>query len=282
MLELLSAAGTHVDTVDKGPERGDMAMIIEHDKELSLTQCRFEARSLYHIDDVLVSDFDEFVYCPSAASNAFTDGLSAHRSPWSMAAQRTYLENAMEWHKGRGRQQFKGFVYIPLNRSEPFDIRTCLKAAIDSNRTLFSCWWDTSIYRKWQWMVKTIHLGLACPYTTIHESCSGTLFAPPQYDCMCYDNLFELYAHHRDEHDNRYAQDHCRFIHLSTNPDYYIDDDNWSTNSSLDISFYEDEKWPIFNRIRPANLTTGPVEIYQVNKDIKRQMRRESNKYHNF
>ena len=44
--------------------------IAGHDKTLTLTQCRFEARALFGIDRVLVADFDEFLYCPVVGPTA--------------------------------------------------------------------------------------------------------------------------------------------------------------------------------------------------------------------
>ena len=40
---------------------------LDDDKTATLTHCRFEARTLYGSDNVLVADFDEFLYCPVAA-----------------------------------------------------------------------------------------------------------------------------------------------------------------------------------------------------------------------
>lgn len=41
-----------------------------HDKTATLTQCRFEAKTLYGIEKVLVADFDEFLFCPLASSSS--------------------------------------------------------------------------------------------------------------------------------------------------------------------------------------------------------------------
>lgn len=38
----------------------------DFDKRLTLTQCRYSAKQLYGIEEVLVVDFDEFLYCPRA------------------------------------------------------------------------------------------------------------------------------------------------------------------------------------------------------------------------
>lgn len=47
----------------------DDDLFIDDDKTATLTHCRFETSTLYGSDNVLVADFDELLYCPSAALN---------------------------------------------------------------------------------------------------------------------------------------------------------------------------------------------------------------------
>ncbi len=64
-----------------------------NDKINTLTHCRFEAKALFNTDNVLVVDFDEFLYC-----NGAHDVLSA-------ASQMEYVMNVMRQQKQDGRQQ---------------------------------------------------------------------------------------------------------------------------------------------------------------------------------
>jgi hypothetical protein len=43
-----------------------------HDKVLTLTHCRFEAKAMLGVEDVLVTDADEFIYCPQGAPTSFS------------------------------------------------------------------------------------------------------------------------------------------------------------------------------------------------------------------
>ena len=45
-----------------------------HDKTQTFTHCRFEAKAVYGIDNVLVTDFDEFLFCPWAKPTAQAQG----------------------------------------------------------------------------------------------------------------------------------------------------------------------------------------------------------------
>lgn len=259
MVQLLSEPGqNYTDIVSKELQYGSLAGIIEHDKELSLTQCRFEAKAVFGIDDVLVSDFDEFLYCPAGVA---TDGTL------SIESQRYYIDRYMNMQKDRGRQQLKSFVYIPLNNTDISggDIQVCLKAAVREGRSIYSCWKRSTPYRRWQWMFKTIHLGLACPFTTIHESCAGTV-TTPQYDCVCYDNMFELYPHLRGEHNDRYAHD--------TNPDYYA---HWSATTVMEGEFFDIVDGPIVHYYNtPANMTNSILEIHELALNYRARKKKKS------
>ena len=48
---------------DTDPKRGSFEAQ-GHDKVLTLTHCRFEAKAVYNIENVMVIDFDEFLHCP--------------------------------------------------------------------------------------------------------------------------------------------------------------------------------------------------------------------------
>jgi hypothetical protein len=69
----------------------------DNDKVNTLTHCRFEARSLFNTDKVLVVDFDEFLYCKGALSHE-PDGNTAH-------GQASYIQKVMSERKKEGVQQ---------------------------------------------------------------------------------------------------------------------------------------------------------------------------------
>lgn len=62
-----------------------------HDKVHTLTHCRFEAKALYGIDNIIVADFDEFLYCPGGNQ--------------SIQTQSSYQRKFISFHRRQGYDQ---------------------------------------------------------------------------------------------------------------------------------------------------------------------------------
>jgi len=61
------------------------------DKQLTYTHCRFAVKNLYGIENVMIADFDEFLYCPRARGSA--------------TAQRNFIQNYFHHMKAKGIEQ---------------------------------------------------------------------------------------------------------------------------------------------------------------------------------
>lgn len=204
-----SRAGFHYDNTEadvdlKGPALKDRKNRYEnqgHDKVLTLTHCRFEAKAVYNIDTVLVVDFDEFLYCPIA-----------HAAP---RAQATFFHNFVQYHHGRGVEQ----VMLPqrLVSNTTASTRDCIVEKVKSNKTFFSCFAPFEFYMGGH-SVKSLHIGHVCPLTGYHQACP-TLDAPRSYDCIC-DNHQTRQNPWRPFQKNIRNRE-CAVIHLSTNKNNY-------------------------------------------------------------
>ena len=78
--------------------------MLGHDKTMTFTQCRFEAKALYGIDRVLITDFDEFLYCPVAGP--------------SLKNQSTYIGEFVTAKQRLGVDQIMIPQRLVLNRTE--------------------------------------------------------------------------------------------------------------------------------------------------------------------
>ena len=172
-----------------------------HDKVLTLTHCRFEAKAIHNIDTVLVVDFDEFLFCPIA-----------HPAP---RAQATFFHNFVQYHHGRGIQQ----VMLPqrLVSNTTASTRDCMVDKVKNNNNFLPCFAPFEYYMGGH-SVKSLHLGHVCPVTGYHQACPG-LDAPRSYDCVC-DNHQTRQNPWRPFQKNIRNRE-CALIHLSTNPTNY-------------------------------------------------------------
>ena len=108
-------------------------------------------RGGYGIDNVLVSDFDEFFYCPMGKSKPETQAAFIHKL-------------------------FKDFEYAGVDHlsyhwrvvaNKTSSARSCLIDKYSRSESIFECFapYDYAIYFHSK---KSIHLGLKCPMTTYH------------------------------------------------------------------------------------------------------------------
>ena len=160
----------------------------DDDKTSTLTQCRFEANALYGIDNVFVSDFDEFLYCPNAAP--------------THTAQRHWLEylttKAMD-QKADHIIATPKWLALKSNYTSPTE---CMNDKINQRLSVFECFAPFAYDVNSFFIGKSIHYGLKCPLTDFHGSCGSS-------DCACPTQVKML--------DN----DRCYLIHLSTNEKDY-------------------------------------------------------------
>lgn len=172
-----------------------------HDKVLTLTQCRFEAKAIHNIDTVLVVDFDEFLFCPIA-----------HPAP---RAQATFFHNFVQYHHGRGIEQVMLPQRLVSNTTE--STRDCVVEKVKGKKSFFSCFAPFEFYMGGH-SVKSLHIGHVCPVTGYHQACPG-LDAPRSYDCVC-DNHQTRQNPWRPFQKNIRNRE-CAVVHLSTNKNNY-------------------------------------------------------------
>jgi hypothetical protein len=163
-----------------------------HDKVLTLTHCRFELKSVFGIEDSIVADYDEYLYCPAASMNALAQGTEI----------RSVLSNMKQQHV----EQAAFPQRVVHNTTE--STRDCIIEQARSNSSsasVFHCFAPYK-YVVQAHSIKSAHLGHACPLTGYHQACpTGT--APRSYDCPCKHNQVNS----------------CQFVHLSTNNLHFKD-----------------------------------------------------------
>jgi hypothetical protein len=172
------------------------------DKVLTLTQCRFEAKALYGIDNVIVADFDEFLYCPIGGRTA--------------SEQAAYLRWFLLSHKMQGVEQLELPQRYVGNRTD--SPRDCVIQHAQSGKSIFDCFAAFRFYNGGH-SVKSIHLGHQCPLTGYHHACSGSDDPPRAYDCMCHSHAIPQNNLKPYEHVEGYE---CAMVHVSTLIDNYI------------------------------------------------------------
>ena len=142
-----------------------------HDKVLTLTHCRFEVKASFGIENVLVVDFDEFLYCPAAEG-----GVDS-----TIREQTIFLHHFIDDLASRGIQQIVFPQRQTLNLTA--SPRDCMLQKVKKNRSLFECFasYNQSLGGH---SVKSLHVGHVCPLTGYHEACPHPEL-PRTYNCMC-------------------------------------------------------------------------------------------------
>jgi hypothetical protein len=172
----------------------------DDDKTATLTHCRFEASAMYGIDNVIVADFDEFVYCPNAAP--------------TFAGQRNWIDNLMTKYKADNIDQL---IFLQVwtaaklkagNYSTPM---SCMHDKVVRSQSIFECFAGFDYPVRNFHTGKSLHLGHKCPLTDFHSSCSSS-------DCSCSTS----YPGYHRLHSLTPPSDRCFFMHLSSNPSDYL------------------------------------------------------------
>ena len=164
--------------------------MIGNDKTLTLTHCRFEAKSVYGLDDVISIDFDEFFYCHQA-------------SPLSISSQHQYIHSLFHYMKSIGQDQLSASQRILMNMTS--SVTNCLNDKIANLKSIFECFGPFYIRVSGR-LLKSIYLGLKCPLTGFHSSCSWEMREGMSHDCLC---------------SSMNINDHCQFVHIVTRQSDY-------------------------------------------------------------
>jgi hypothetical protein len=151
----------------------------DQDKALTYSHARFEYQSrtgqhssLRDVKSLLVIDFDEVVFCPSAEYNASDQYKSLIE-----VVNVTRQNKADEVVFGR---------FAVNNISE---LHSCLRSTFEANLTAFSCYdsWQTGARHS---TIKSMHHTFACPSTDFHFSCTAVCNCKRQSQKKC--ALFHL------------------------------------------------------------------------------------------
>ena len=171
-----------------------------HDKVLTLTHCRFEAKALYGIETVLVVDYDEFLYCPVVAATARAQGLWIHRFMGHM--------------KGIGVSQVEFTQRVVANKTE--SPRDCVVSQAERGKSIFDCFSSYHFYNGAH-SVKSLHLDYTCPLTGYHNACPPANM-PRSHNCLC--NTRVMKSNNWRPYEHRKGRE-CAVVHISTNSASY-------------------------------------------------------------
>jgi hypothetical protein len=180
-----------------------MRSCIGHDKTLTYSHCRFEAKALHGVDNMAVADFDEFLYCPLGGGTA--------------KGQSAFLEQFIFHNKYNLKVEQ---ITMPqrVNANRTASPRDCMIAKVAEKRSILECFAPYEFYME-SHSIKSVALGHICPLTGYHNSCPHDTL-PRSYNCLCYSKglrnnpwrPFDPYMTGRD----------CAFVHLSTNVKNYF------------------------------------------------------------
>ena len=194
----------------------------DSDKDLTYTQCRFEAQAKYGINRVIVIDFDEFLFCKDVPATPHEQSKFLDQ----------YLNTVL--HTGYDQIMF-GKTTVAGKASADSDMASCVQTVLDEAKaiatsrssssgiepsphsqqaSIFKCFASIDFIDS-KPNPKSVHLNYACPFTNMHHACGGCLtndmFCDPKdmkvwlYDCAC----------------DTIATEVCDFVHLSVMQDKY-------------------------------------------------------------
>ena len=106
----------------------DDILFLDDDKTATLTHCRFEASALHASDNVLVADFDEFLYCPSAALN--------------FASQQSYINSLMTTYRTEKVDELvflQMWVTANLYKGKYSTLLDCLSDHVNRTASIIDC-----------------------------------------------------------------------------------------------------------------------------------------------
>lgn len=183
-------------TYDNLDGLNSVIMKLDDDHTYTLTHCRFDVEARHGIQNILVADFDEFLYFPHAGSHG---RLQAH-----------YLrESLLHEAKRRSFDQILLWQFLLGSRLPQDDVAECVarEAKGESQApSIYNCFAFFSAYASSVQLYKSIHLTKACPFNTDHHACTTTTMSRMEdYDCLC----------------DTKAVFQCVLVHLSLRPNDY-------------------------------------------------------------
>lgn len=96
---------------------------IGSDKVNTLTHCRFEAKAIFGIENMIVADFDEFLYCPIV--------------PPTASAQSRYIHTVIQDNINSKYEQLTFPQYVVANKTS--STRDCLIDHVKTGKSIFTC-----------------------------------------------------------------------------------------------------------------------------------------------
>jgi hypothetical protein len=176
---------------------------LDDDKTATLTHCRFETGAIDGSYQVLVADYDEFLYCPNGAS--------------SFAGQRHFVHKMMERYTA---DEVNQIIFLQHYSSDKLEggkygtVLDCLTDKVRLGHSIFDCYAGYEYNTGFFYLGKSIHLGYKCPLTDFHSACTSTFCHCPS---IMYPFKYELGYNVMPQ------DDQCVFMHLSTHPRDYVE-----------------------------------------------------------
>lgn len=204
-----------------------------HDKVQTLTHCRFEAKALYGIENVLIVDFDEFLYCPIV--------------PSTIKAQSDWIHRYFQRMKNEGINQIEFTQRVVGNKTT--SPRDCIIKKTIDGQSIFDCFGTYLVYNGAH-SIKSMHLGHSCPLTGYHTACP-TNEIPRSHDCLCKSYLMK--SNNWKPYEHRKGRE-CAVVHLSTNiksygRKFYV----FTAEEQELVSSSKSELWTIMNPKKKKN-----------------------------
>jgi hypothetical protein len=176
----------------------------DYDKRYTYTHCRFAFKHLYGIENVLINDFDEFLYCP--------------RGTTDLQKQKQFQKSYFTHMRLNGVEQL--FMKQRVIVSKEPDLKKCLQRQVDltkdplqlqsnPNASIFECITAQKFEVK-ALFDKVLHFAHACPYTHYHFSSNLR-----HVDCFANSYLSAT------QKMRVYSNNGCSLIHLTTRPAAY-------------------------------------------------------------
>lgn len=161
--------------------------IQDWDKTLTNTHCRFEVKAVHQIENVMVADFDEFLYCPEAEASFASQKRNLH-------AMIRYLDRLKFAQISFPQRWIMNLTSSP---------RDCMIEYAKKGKSVFDCFGPYK-YVAGGFNSKSLYLGHKCVATDFHYACSN---GPYNHNCLC-------------QFDTQHAR--CNMIHLSSQLERYM------------------------------------------------------------
>lgn len=152
----------------------------DEDKAMTLNHCRFEARIVEGISNIIVCDSDEFVYC--RGFNTAQTQRKAIDQMFTTYVSMTHYDELIGYQ-----------VHTSTRSSSHEEYVECVLSAARDNRTLFPCY-STIERPSYRTHEKTWYMGMKCPITSFHMGCNPHGVGVCS-SCSSYTNYFCNFLH---------------------------------------------------------------------------------------